>query len=166
MKKILFSLLLITYSITSWSQSKTADEPIKSEEIQKTMDEAMQEFQRAMDTLDMSEIFSGDFSKMFSDSMMQSLDFGQMEGLFEGMNMDELFGPEMQIQMEQSLKMLEGMDMDQINSLLEGIDMSQLESLFEGIDMSEMQKMFEGIEIPELKEIEPIEKKSKNTKKI
>ncbi len=168
MKKILFSCLLITCSLVSWTQTKSSDESIKSEDIQKTMDEAMKEFQGAMDTLDLSQFFSGDLSKMFGDSTMQSFDFSQMEGMLEGIDMNELFGPDMQIQMEQSLKMLEGMDMDQINSLLEGIDMSQLEGMLEGFDMGEMQKMFEGMDmqIPEIKEIEPADKKSKKTKKI
>ena len=163
MKKLLISFLLITYSVVSWSQN---DQSPKTDEIEKSMDEAMQEFQRTLDTLDMSSFFSQDFSQMLGDSTMQAFDFSQLGGLMEGIDMNELFGPEMQIQMEQSMKMLEGMDMTELSTLLEGIDMSQLEGMLEGIDMSEMQKMFEGMEIPELKEIEPIEKKSKNSKKI
>lgn len=164
MKKILISLLLISYSIVSWSQN---DQSPKTDEIQKSMEEAMQEFQLSLDSFDMSSFFSQDLSKMLGDStMMKSFDLGQMGEMLGGMDMNELFGPEMQKQMEESMKMLEGMDMSELNSLFEGIDMSQLEGMFEGIDMSEMQKMFEGFEMPEIKEIEPIEKKSKDSKKI
>ena len=126
----------------------------------------MQELQRTMDTMDMSKIFDMDFSQMFGDSTMQSFDLGQMEGLFEGMDMNELFGPEMQLQMEQGLKMLEGMDMSQLNSLFEGIDMSQLEGMFEEMDMKELEKMFEGMEMPKEHIDKPAEDKKKKTKKI
>jgi hypothetical protein len=163
MRKILFCLLLLGLCNVSWSQT---DESIDTQEINKSFEDAMQEFQRAMDTMDLSQIFNQDFSQMFGDSTMQSFDFSQIEGMFGEMDMNEFFGPDMQLQMEQSLKMLEGMDMSQLNSLLEGIDMSQLEGMFKELDMGELEKMFEGIELPEELQETPAEDKSKKMKKI
>jgi len=149
-----------------------------SDEMEEAFDNAMKEFQSAMDTIDLESIFSDNFGMMFSDSTSTGMD-----GIFGQFDMSQLFGPEMQSQMEESLKMLDNLDMDEMQSLMEGIDMSQIEDMmkgfntedmegmFEGFDMKEMEKMFEGMgefqpKDQNIKESQPTDKKSKKMKKI
>ena len=177
MKKYLIGLFLIIIGLTNAiGQAETQPK----EKIPDAYNEAIKEFQKSLDTLDMSKAFGMDISKMFSDSLMQGLNIGDMEGLFgemdieslmkgmEGLDFEALFGEDMMSQMQQSLQMIEGMDMDELNKMLEGIDMTELEGMLEGIDMNELQKMFEGFPAPESVDPNeaPADDKIKKRKKI
>lgn len=177
MKKYLVGLFLVAIGLTS-AIGQTETQP--KEEIPDAYNEAIKEFQKSLDTLDMSKAFGMDISKMFGDSLLQGFDLGDMEGLFgemdieslmkgmEGMDLGALFGEDMMSQMQQSLQMLEGMDMDELSKMLEGIDMTELEGMLEGIDMSELQQMFEGFPMPESVDPKaaPEDDKLKRRKKI
>lgn len=149
-----------------------------SDEMEEAFDQAMKDFQKAMDTIDLNSIFSDNFGMILGDSTSSN-----MKGLFGEFDLSQLFGPDMQSQMQESLKMLDQLDMDEMQSLMEGIDMSQIESMFEGLNMQDMEGMFEGFDMKELekmfegmgdfqpkdpnsKDSEPADKKSKKMKKI
>jgi len=174
MKYILTSLMVLIFSMQMVAQSPATP----SYKMEEAFDKAMKELQSAMDTIDLESIFSENFGMMFTDSTSTGMD-----GLFGQFDMSQLFGPEMQSQMEESLKMLDNLDMDEMQSLMEGIDMSQIEDMmkgfnmedmegmFEGFDMKEMEKMFEGMDLStpnqdKPTDTKPTDKKSKKLKKL
>ncbi len=129
----------------------------------KSMEDALSEMSKMMDTMDMSSLMKGldlekimggsDFESMFE--MMDSMDLNQ---LFGGSQELESFGmgnEDFEKMMKESMKMLEGVDMNEMMKLLEGVDMNEVMKMFEGMDMNEMMKMFEGINPEDLNIVPP-----------
>ncbi len=138
----------------------------------KSMDDALSEMSKMMDTMDISSLMKGldmdkiigssDFESMFE--MMDSLDLNQLFGGSQGLEGLGMGDKDLEEMMKESMKMLEGVDMDELMKMMEGVDMNEMMKMLEGVDMSEMMKMFEGIN-PEDLNLVPPTSPTENSKK-
>ena len=147
MIRILYvTILLFCLGTLSAQNTTPTEDPAKS------MEDAMSEMTKMLDTMDLSNLMKG----LDLNSILGDAEFGSMFEMMDSMDLNQLFGErglddlgmgneDIGKMMEESMKMLEGMDMSQISKMMEGIDMSEMMKALEGIDMSEMMKMFEGI---------------------
>lgn len=86
-----------------------------------------------MDSLNLDELFGGDFSRLFEGGEgMQGFDMQQLDKM-----------------MEESLGIFEQMDMSEIQKMMEGIDMSEIMKMFDGMDMGGMQEFMQPPASPE-----------------
>ncbi len=119
-----------------------------------SMEDALQEMTKALDTMDLNALLSQGMS------MIQGLDgtgmdlkglgltdsLGNVQGL-EGIisqlmpGMENMDMGEINKMMEQSMKMMQGMDMSEFQKLFEGIDMEQFEGMMKGFDMEQFKEM-------------------------
>jgi len=168
--KYLFTFLVLLFT-TGFMFSQANDE-IKTDEMQESMEAAMEEMQKAMKDIDLENLFSQDFSQLFGDSLS-----GQSFGLDSLLGMFDLQGQMGDIDIQQGFKMFDDIDMSQLNKMLEGIDMTQIQGMMEGMDMSMFQgmmdsidmksfeKMFEGFDMEGFEKMAPGEKKEEDSKK-
>ncbi len=166
MIRILYvTILLFCLGNLSGQNTPPTEKPAKS------MEDSMSEMTRMLDTMDLSNLMKG----LDLNSILEGAEFGSMFEMMDSMELNQLFGEQglnglgmgnedFGKMMEESMKMLEGMDMSQITKMMEGIDMSEMMKALEGIDMSEMMKMFEGIN-PEDFNLVPPTTPSEDTKK-
>ena len=142
-------LIILAFSLFGLSLSAQSQEtPQPTQE----MDKAMDDMKKMMDTLDLQGMMKGfgmDGKELNLDSLLNGVDISKlMEGGIPGM--EGMDNAEMQKMMEQSMKMLEGVDMTEMMKMLEGVDMTEMMKMLEGVDMSEMMKMFEGMDLKQM----------------
>ncbi len=133
-----FSLILFSANLTA--QTEDSD-PLQEPPVAESIDEAMEELSKLFEGNSLDSIF-GELGTAFGEIKFDSLDMSEIMGsdqfsqFFGEMDMSQL--DEM---MEQSMKMLEGID---------------LEEMMKGIDMSEIMKMFEGMDLEGFENLRPI----------
>lgn len=167
--RILVFTLFLSISIAPLS-AQNQDIP-ESEEIQKSLDSAFEEFGKALEDMNISEIFSGEFSTLFNDSLsagFKSIPLDSMMGMFnmeDNQFMGDIFKQfdmkispeEMDEQMKQGLKMLEGMDMQQFGQLFEQFDFSQFQGIFDSLDIQSFEGLFDDFNFDDF-DIQPGDK--------
>ncbi len=117
--------------------------------------EAAPDMQMMMDSLNLEELLGGgDMNSLLQGLNMEGMDMKEINKMMESLDIQSLMGgadlsqllgdmdqAQMQQLMEQSMKMLEGMDMSELQGLMEGIDMSEMQKMLEGMDMEQLQEM-------------------------
>ena len=140
-----FSLLGLTVS------AQSQDDATKSAPAQE-LNESMEQMKQMMDTMDIQGMlkgFSMDGQEINLDSLLNGMDISKlMDGGMLGM--EGMENTDMQKMMEESMKMLEGVDMTEMMKMLEGVDMTEMMKMLEGVDMTEMMKMFEGMDLEQM----------------
>ncbi len=150
--RLLTFILLITLSLNLSSQSKDKTPPNDTEQ---SFQSAMEELERAMSEIDLNEIFSQDFSRIFQDSISPNLKMDDIDSLFGFFNLGEMFGEEFQSEFDQnftpemleqqigeSMKLLEQLDMNEFQNLFEGLDFQQFNNMFDSLDMNSFDELF------------------------
>lgn len=151
-KHILFFLLFVG---AMQAQSDTSD-PLAEPSMEESLNEAFSEISKFLDTLDGNSIMGLGMDSM----MMKAFSFDgenmkELDGVLDSMGISKMLGgTDISKMLEGGIPGIEGMDMNQMNQMmeqslkmLEGIDISQMQKMMEGIDMSELMKMFEGMDM-------------------
>ena len=125
-----FSLLGLTVS------AQSQDDATKSAPAQE-LNESMKQMMDTMDIQGMLKGFSMDGQEINLDSLLNGMDISKlMDGGMLGM--EGMENTDMQKMMEESMKMLEGVDMTEMMKMLEGVDMTEMMRMFEGMDLEQM----------------------------
>lgn len=146
--KILLSFFTLLSFINIGFGQKSTDNTLDSKEMNEALNEAMMQLENAMDSVDLSSLFSNDalqFDMLFDTSQMQMLMDGNINDLFTNLFPEGMESDDFQSLMQQGMMMFEQMDMQELESLMEGIDQNEINKLFEGLDFSELEKMFNSV---------------------
>ena len=158
MFKYLLYFSLILFSVNLTAQSHDSD-PLQEPPVSESIDEALEELSGLFEGNTLDSIF-GEFGGAFGEFKMDSLDLTEIMG---GDQFSELFGEidmtQLNEMMEQSMKMLEGVDLEE---MMKSIDMSEIMKMFEGIDIEGFENLTPTPQNPEA----PSKKEHKKLKKI
>ena len=146
-------IIALTFLTVGISAQNTNPQPTPAQaNPDKAMEDAISEMSKMMDTMDLSKMMEG----MDLGAIMQGLQLGEsdmqgLEQMLDSLDLSMFFGDskgipgmegmDMGKMMEQSMKMLEGMDMQEMQKMMEGIDMNEIFKMFEGMDMGELEKL-------------------------
>ncbi len=153
MKRTLIFSLLVFLSTYCLGQTNEENKNRNDQRIE----DAMEELQKALDTLDFSELFSSDMFEGIGGNLFGGMDIGNLDSLFLGQDgfnnlfgegFEEMLGGENFEQLlGESMKMFEHFDAQDFEQMFEGME---LDKLMEGFDMEAFEKMFEGIDMGEM----------------
>jgi len=112
-KQILFFLLFVG---ALQAQSDTSD-PLAEPSMEESLNEAMSEISKFLDTLDGSNIMGMDSSMMKAFSF-DGENMKELNGVLDSMGISKMLGGDLSKMFEGGLPGMEGMDMGQLRSLL------------------------------------------------